>query len=87
LIGLGLGDLLVVLGGFAQGVVDEESDVLPPGGQERLLGIRVDRSDGLSECHRVGVKSFDRTDHLRVLQVALVLHRGIQRISGQPNVV
>ncbi|HEY6685277.1 MAG TPA: hypothetical protein VI094_03610 [Propionibacteriaceae bacterium] len=46
-IGLGLGDLLVILGGLAQGVVDEEPNVLPPRSEERLLGVGIDRADGL----------------------------------------
>ena len=86
-VGFGLGDLLVVLGGLAQGVVDEESDVLPPGGQERLLGIRIDRSDGLGQRDRVGVERLDRADDLRILQVTFLVHGGIQRIAGQPDVI
>jgi hypothetical protein len=86
-VGLGLGDLLVVLGGLAQRVVDEESDVLPPGSEERLLGVGVDRSDRLRQRDRVGVKRLDCTDHLRILQIAVLLDRGVQRIARQPHVI
>ncbi len=86
-IGFGLGNLLVVLGGLAQGVVDEEPDVLPPGGQERFLGIRVHRAERLGQRHRVCIESLDCADDLRILQITLVLHCGIQRISRQPNVI